>query len=378
MLLESLIPLLYVLLISFPSNINCLILSHHHHHKHHPRTSLFIFGDSILDVGNNNYINTTTLDQANFWPYGVNFFHYPTGRFSDGRVISDFIAERANLPLIQPYLQPHKRRFYYGVNFASAGGGALVETFKGSVIDLHMQLKNYKKVKRWFKNKLGEKKAKRKLQKAVYFFGIGTNDYISLFLTNSSTRFTYTKSQYVSMVISNITSVVNDIYKIGGRKFGFLNLAPVGCLPALRILNSEGDGGCHKEVTSYIRLHNEAVLQGLKELEKQLPGFKYALFDYYTSTLQRVNHPSKYGYKEGKTACCGTGKFRGVLSCGGKRPVKEYELCNNVDDHIFWDSLHYTEKANKQIVDEIWSNKNYVLDDSHHSSYTINNLFHLP
>lgn len=55
--------------------------------------NLFIFGDSILDAGNNNYINTTTLDQANFWPYGETFFKYPTGRFSDGRLVSDFISE---------------------------------------------------------------------------------------------------------------------------------------------------------------------------------------------------------------------------------------------------------------------------------------------
>ena len=55
--------------------------------------ALFIFGDSFLDAGNNNYINTTTLDQANFWPYGETYFKFPTGRFSDGRLVSDFIGE---------------------------------------------------------------------------------------------------------------------------------------------------------------------------------------------------------------------------------------------------------------------------------------------
>ena len=57
--------------------------------KDHP---LFVFGDSIYDVGNNNYINTTTISQANFPPYGQTFFRFPTGRFSDGRVIPDFIG----------------------------------------------------------------------------------------------------------------------------------------------------------------------------------------------------------------------------------------------------------------------------------------------
>jgi hypothetical protein len=55
--------------------------------------ALFIFGDSLFDVGNNNYINTTTDFQANVWPYGENFFKYPTGRPSDGRVIPDFIGK---------------------------------------------------------------------------------------------------------------------------------------------------------------------------------------------------------------------------------------------------------------------------------------------
>jgi hypothetical protein len=55
--------------------------------------SLFIFGDSLFDAGNNNYINTTSDFQANFGPYGETFFRYPTGRFSDGRLIHDFIGK---------------------------------------------------------------------------------------------------------------------------------------------------------------------------------------------------------------------------------------------------------------------------------------------
>ena len=64
--------------------------------EQHPNkhvVAFFIFGDSFLDAGNNNYINTTTLDQANFWPYGETYFEFPTGRFSDGRLVPDFIGE---------------------------------------------------------------------------------------------------------------------------------------------------------------------------------------------------------------------------------------------------------------------------------------------
>ncbi|KAK2970480.1 hypothetical protein RJ640_023663 [Escallonia rubra] len=53
-----------------------------------------------------------------------------------GRLIPDFIAEYAKLPLIPPYLQPGNHQFGYGANFASGGAGALDETFPGLVCDV--------------------------------------------------------------------------------------------------------------------------------------------------------------------------------------------------------------------------------------------------
>ncbi|XP_018718021.2 GDSL esterase/lipase 2-like isoform X2 [Eucalyptus grandis] len=66
--------------------------------------ALFIFGDSLNNAGINNYVNTVSF-RANFPSYGEIFFRCPTGSFTDGRLIADFIAEYAKLPLIPPYLQ---------------------------------------------------------------------------------------------------------------------------------------------------------------------------------------------------------------------------------------------------------------------------------
>ena len=57
------------------------------------KAALFIFGDSVFDVGNNNYFNSA--GRANYFPYGETFFKYPTGRFSNGRLIPDFIGKVA-------------------------------------------------------------------------------------------------------------------------------------------------------------------------------------------------------------------------------------------------------------------------------------------
>ncbi|GKU92775.1 hypothetical protein SLEP1_g6458 [Rubroshorea leprosula] len=114
------------LLLLFTSFLN-LIICYCPGEDHVP---LFIFGDSYLDSGNNNYFNTTA--KANFYPYGETFFNYSTGRYSDGRLISDFVAAYADLLFLPPYLQGNKQ-YTYGVNFASSGAGALYGTFRSSV-----------------------------------------------------------------------------------------------------------------------------------------------------------------------------------------------------------------------------------------------------
>jgi len=55
----------------------------------------FILGDSLVDVGNNNYI--LTLAKSNFPPNGVDFPQGSTGRFCNGRTVADFIGAFATI-----------------------------------------------------------------------------------------------------------------------------------------------------------------------------------------------------------------------------------------------------------------------------------------
>ncbi|KAK7275518.1 hypothetical protein RIF29_16637 [Crotalaria pallida] len=334
--------------------------------------ALFIFGDSYFDAGNNNYINTTAFDQANFFPYGETYFMFPTGRFSDGRLISDFIAEYANLPLIPPFLQPGKIEYNNGVNFASGGAGALVETFQGSVISLKTQARNFEKIATQLQ--LGSDDAKKLLSRAVYMFSIGTNDYLSPFLTHSNVLNSSSHSEYVAMVVGNLTSVIKQIYNRGARKFVFKNLPPLGCLPGTRILQPEGNGSCIQELSSLASLHNQALSEVLLQLEEQLKDFKFSLYDFNADVTEMMNHPLKYGLKEGKSACCGWGSFRGEYNCGGKRGDKRFKLCDKPNEYLFWDSYHLTESAYKQLAVRMWS---YTSHFHTRGSYTIKKLFQI-
>lgn len=53
--------------------------------------AFFVFGDSLVDSGNNNYLATTA--RADSPPYGIDYpSRKPTGRFSNGRNIPDLIS----------------------------------------------------------------------------------------------------------------------------------------------------------------------------------------------------------------------------------------------------------------------------------------------
>ncbi|XP_022964041.1 GDSL esterase/lipase 5-like [Cucurbita moschata] len=315
--------------------------------------AFFVFGDSFLDPGNNNFINTTEDFRANFTPYGETFFNSPTGRFSDGRLIPDFIAEYANLPLIPAYLDPHNNLYIHGVNFASGGGGALVETHQGFAINIETQLRYFKKVERSLRKKLGDARASSLLSDSVYMFSIGGNDYIVAF-EGSPVLEKYTEIEYVNMVIGNVTSVLQEIYKKGGRKFAFLAVPPLGCMPHTRLMKVGGHGSCWDEASALARLHNKLLPAALQKLAHDLQGFKYTLADTYNMLQNRIDNPSKYGLKDGRTACCGSGELRGIYSCGGMRGQTEFELCENPNEYLFFDSYHPNERAYEQFAKLIW------------------------
>ncbi|MED6137946.1 hypothetical protein PIB30_069782 [Stylosanthes scabra] len=313
--------------------------------------ALFVFGDSLYDPGNNLYLQDSNktdhidIPPSDHCPYGQTFFNHPTGRFSDGRIVPDFIeiimvwegsaATFAGLPIVSAYLKPQHTPFTYGANFASAGAAATIAS--NSNIWLPRQVKYFKDVVKSLKEEVGDRRAERVLKDAVYLFSIGGNDYNLLHRVNPNASKSYTMA-FVNKVVNNLTGVFKEIYSLGGRKFGYQNVGPLGCSPSSRVI---GNGECDPILMEMASLHNKAFTKALNNLHHQLPGFRYALFDYYNALLDRINHPSKYGLKEGKVACCGN--------------RKKFEVCKNPSEYVWFDFAHPVEKVNNQIAMLFWS-----------------------
>lgn len=55
--------------------------------------AMYVFGDSLVDVGNNNYLKYS-FAKANFPPNGLDFpTGKPTGRFGNGKNAADFLGK---------------------------------------------------------------------------------------------------------------------------------------------------------------------------------------------------------------------------------------------------------------------------------------------
>uniref|UniRef100_A0A5B7BXR6 GDSL esterase/lipase n=1 Tax=Davidia involucrata TaxID=16924 RepID=A0A5B7BXR6_DAVIN len=99
-------------------------------------TAIFSFGDSLTDTGNSVHRSNSSNEPLHFAlpPYGETYFHHPTGRSSDGRLIIDFIAQNLGLPFVPPYFGGRNASgatdFEKGVNFALVGANTLDSFFE--------------------------------------------------------------------------------------------------------------------------------------------------------------------------------------------------------------------------------------------------------
>ncbi|KAJ4828069.1 hypothetical protein Tsubulata_020844, partial [Turnera subulata] len=66
--------------------------------------AIISFGDSSVDVGNNNH--RPTYFKANYPPYGLDYMnHKPTGRFCNGKLVTDFTGKLINFTAVPLKIQ---------------------------------------------------------------------------------------------------------------------------------------------------------------------------------------------------------------------------------------------------------------------------------
>ncbi|KAK1304918.1 GDSL esterase/lipase [Acorus calamus] len=304
--------------------------------------AIYVFGDSTADVGNNNYLPMNAA-KANFPFNGIDFPRgTPTGRFSNGYIGVDYMAKmygfkRSPPPFLSLTAETIKGKIFSGVNFASGGSGILDTT--GNEIPMTLQVQFFSTVVSNMTSHIGPASAHRLLSESLFLISIGANDLFADFAQFGPQNDTH-KDEYVAILTSKYEDHLKKLYNLGARKIGIFGMGLLGCCPALRTKTPSGD--CIEDLNLYARKFNRATKSMLHSLSSSLEGMKYTFGNSVKLWSNIFQHPSSYGLKELKSACCGGGRFNGETPC---MPNATY--CPNRQQYLFWDMFHPSQAAYK-------------------------------
>ncbi|KAM7514985.1 hypothetical protein LguiA_004568 [Lonicera macranthoides] len=316
--------------------------------------AFFVFGDSLVDNGNNNYLLTTA--RADAPPYGIDYpTHRPTGRFSNGLNIPDLISQHLGSEATLPYLSPELtgQKLLVGANFASAGIGILNDTGIQfvNIIRIPLQLAYFQQYQHRLSALVGSSQAKRIVNQALVLITLGGNDFVNnYYLVPYSARSRqYSLEDYVPFLISEYKKILMRLYKLGARRVIVTGTGPMGCVPA-ELAQHSRNGECAAELQRAASLFNPQLTQLINQLNNEIGTNIFIAANTNMMHSDFVNNPQAFGFVTSKIACCGQGPYNGIGLC---TPLSN--LCPNRDLYAFWDPFHPSEKANKVIVQQIIS-----------------------
>ncbi|KAL6909804.1 hypothetical protein ACP4OV_001463 [Aristida adscensionis] len=324
-------------------------------------SSVFIFGDSIVDPGNNNH--RVTEAKANFPPYGQDFpGRVATGRFSNGKVPGDLLASKLGVKELLPaYLSDDLQLndLLTGVAFASGGSGYDPLTSKiANARSSTEQLEFFQDYKDKVTRLVGEEEMTRVISQGVFFTIMGANDIANNYFAVPLRRHEYDLPSYVDFLVSsaiNFTTTLNDM---GAKKIGFVGIPPLGCCPSQRTLGGGPSRECEPLRNEASELFNSKISAEIDRLnaERNIYGSKFAYIDIYYNLLDLIQNPALYGFKEVSKGCCGSTVLDAAIF------IAYHSACPNAVDYIFWDGFHPTEKAYNIVVDKlIQQNMKYLM-----------------
>ena len=305
------------------------------HHRKHAAEELWVFGDSYADTGNLGNLGRE-LTHAWYDPYGKTFPRRPAGRFSDGRVLTDFVASA--LGMRTPVAYKARRRasqetLARGMNFAVGGAGVLdTGNFQRNIsaqIDLFQAMHHTQQ---------------RGCGKRTALVVVSGNDY----------AYAADKDNGTSAAIAYIPTVVRELRgqlrrlrdEAGMRRVVVTSLHPMGCTPTFtRLLNYTG---CNPLANAGAAQHNAALRSVLAALDPNNRTF--LLLDVHTPfaafLLDDNNGDSdNKKFKSTLRPCCESFRPDGYCGEEDENGTRQYTLCDDPGRYFYWDDVHPTQAA---------------------------------
>ncbi|KAF5729418.1 GDSL esterase/lipase [Tripterygium wilfordii] len=296
----------------------------------HGSLKLFVFGDSYADTGNQK-------KSALSWnkPYGTTFPGKPAGRFSDGHILTDYIASFMGIETPLAYvLRKYKTHsdLRRGMNFAYGGSGVFNTVYQApnmsTQIDFFQQL-----VENNFYTK-------SELRSSIALVSLAGNDYTTFIVRNADKSKEATNA-FTRSIIEQLTKNLKRIAGLGVRKIMVTGSQPLGCLPVSTAIS--GFKSCNETNNEYAIFHNLLLREEVYKMNIERRRVVFGILDLYDafmSAFKSVSHPEN----PLKPCCVGV---NGNNSCGSVDEKGEamYVVCNDPKSSMFWDTYHPTQNG---------------------------------
>ncbi|GFQ02723.1 GDSL esterase/lipase at4g18970 [Phtheirospermum japonicum] len=251
---------------------------------------MFLFGDSQFESGNNNVL--ISLAKTNYRPYGIDYPDGPTGRFSNGRVIPDFLAELLGFANpISPFVTARGSDILRGVNYASGGAGILDESgiLTGDRFTMNRQLINHRltigRVRLLLRN--NQNAVNNYLNQCLYVVNIGSNDYLNNYYLPQLpfSRLLNTPDRFAETLIQRFNQQLRTLYDSGARKVAVFGVGLLGCVPQ-ELANFPTNGSaCVDFINNGVQPFNNRLTPLIDSLNRDLPGAQFTFINITSISL---------------------------------------------------------------------------------------------
>ncbi|KAF7103028.1 hypothetical protein CFC21_104065 [Triticum aestivum] len=324
------------------------------HQKKASSYTFFVFGDDLADNGNLPPTDPVTkMSRQWAYPYGSNYVdadgfprpNTPSGRFSNYKIQSDFIATMMGLEEAPPAhaLTAKKTCDPSGMTFATGGAGVLQST-SHEVPALAKQVDTFRKMV-----KDGTITGKQ-LSQSVALVAFSGNDYAGTNVIGLSSPNDI--NAYIGKVTKEIATNVDQLLKLGVTKVLVNNLHPIGCTPS------------HTRTTNYTTcdifgnlgasIHNNNLKQVMTSKKNVY------IIDVYTAFVNIVDHAAGKSselskqFKRKLSPCCESLDSKGYCGQQGESSAELlYTVCDNSNRFFYWDDMHPTHAGWEAVMKQL-------------------------